>query len=87
MRGKHCEFVKPENGASAIACGAPDRCDHDDKGAFYYLFKNKKTGKVVRVNADDAEDCHTRNSVIIGASGSCSKCGALSIDYTDRDLI
>jgi hypothetical protein len=87
MRGKHCEFVRLKTGTSAIVCGVPDKCDHDSEGIFYYLFADKKTGERVRIDAEDVNEHFPRGKTMLGASASCSRCGALAIDYTDKNLI
>jgi hypothetical protein len=87
MRGQHCEFINLENGTSAIVCGVPDRCDHDDNGPVYYLFIDKQTGEDVWISAKDVDKQGLQRESMIGASSSCSKCGALAIDYCDMNLI
>jgi hypothetical protein len=87
MKGKHCEFTKLKNGASAIACGVPDTCDHDDEGVFYYLFVDKKTREEVWISQKKVDEHFPRNKAMIGASASCSKCGALAIYCMDINVI
>jgi hypothetical protein len=86
MSGKHCEFVKLKTGTSAIVCGVPDKCDHDS-GIFYYLFVDRKTGEEVWISAENVNEHFPRWKTMLGASASCSRCGALAIDYTDKNLI
>jgi hypothetical protein len=86
MKGKHCEILKVGN-TTAIACGVPDRCEHDSNGEWYYLFVDKKTGKEVWISAGDADKHFPAKKTMRGASSSCSKCGALAINYCDMNLI
>jgi hypothetical protein len=94
MKGKHCEILNMGD-ATAIACGVPDRCDHDSDGEWYYLVTDKrsrdsewyKSSEIPSGQKELEEWLQCRHAVIGTSSSSCSKCGALAIDYCDMNLI
>ncbi|MDR2626573.1 MAG: hypothetical protein LBC40_00885 [Dysgonamonadaceae bacterium] len=94
-KGKHCEFIGLGDGISAIACGVPDKCDHDSEGGWYCLLRSRITGEETWIRKENMpslpEDIevwlNSIDSAMIGGSSSCSKCGRLAIDCMDINLI
>ena len=96
---KHCEFIDLGNAATAIVCGVPDDCDHDDNGEWYIEIKFKDTEESEwckqsefpcfdtgegKKQMDKWLDEH--NATVIGGSASCSKCGSLAIHSMDWNM-
>jgi len=99
MSGKHCEFIGLGGSTTAIVCGVPDACDHDDNGDWYLGIKHKSTDETEWRKRSDFPNFDTEegqremdkwldehNAGIIGGSASCSKCGSLAIDSMDLNM-
>lgn len=73
MKNTHCEFMNLGNGVNAIACGIPDKCDHDSDGPFMYEGKDGNEYTQDQIDKVSAEEAAALP--VIGGYATCSKCG------------
>ena len=75
MNNTHCEIMDLGGGVTAIACGVPDKCEHDSDGPFLYEDKEGNVYSEAMLDLMAPEDVPVINS----GYATCSKCGKPSL--------